>query len=152
MVSSTNFKFKVHRSVSRSKSLLLLLSLLLPNIFYSPVSLFLLTSSCFRNSSSFSKDFIIFMLLLFKSFSCLLNFSKPFTKILIWGIRSSNSFDFRALVRSSLDCVRGRSFTMLSFDFWRNWNNLKLQHQLSRFYSRSELHFYTCFLFPISSR
>ena len=147
MVLSTNFKFKVDRSVSRSK---LLLSLLLPNIFYNPVSLFLLTSSCFKNSSSFSKDFIIFMLLSSKPFSCLLNFSKHFTKILICGIRSSNSLDFRALVRSSLDCVQVRLFAMLPFGFWRNWNNLKLQDQLTRFLSRGELHFCTCFLFPIS--
>ena len=49
----------------------------LPNIFdvYSSISLFLLASSCFRNSSSFSKDFMISVLLLTKSFSCLLNFS-----------------------------------------------------------------------------
>ena len=77
IVSSTNFEFKVDRSVSRSKLLPLLLSLPLPNIFdvYSSISLFLLASSCFRNSSSFSKDFMISVLLLTKSFSCLLNFS-----------------------------------------------------------------------------
>ena len=117
MVSSTNFEFKVDRSVSRSKLLPLLLSLPLPNIFdvYSSISLFLLTSFCFRNSSSFYKDFIISALLLTKLFSYLLNFSSSFMKILIYGINSSNILDFRASMRSSFDCVPVRSFLMFSF-------------------------------------
>ena len=62
MGSSTNFEFKVDRSVSRSKLIPLLLFLPLPNNFemYSSVRLILLTSPCFRNSSSFSKDFFNF--------------------------------------------------------------------------------------------
>ena len=117
MVTPTNFRFKVERSVSRSTVLTLLLSLPLPNIFdmYSSISLFLLISSCYRNSSSFSKDFIISVLLLTTSFSCLLNFSSPFMKILIYGINSSNNLDLRALMRSSFDCVPVRSFLMFSF-------------------------------------
>ena len=65
-VSSTNFEFKVDRPLSRWKSLPLLLSFLLSNNFdvYSSISLFLFTGSCFRNSSSFSKDLIISVLLL----------------------------------------------------------------------------------------
>ena len=88
MLSSTNFEFKVDRSVSRSKLLPLLLFLPLPSIFdvYSSISLFLLTRSCFTNLGSFSKDFTIFVLLLTKSFSCLLNFSSSFIKKLIYGI------------------------------------------------------------------
>ena len=105
-VSSISFEFKVDRPVSRSKLLQLLLSLLLPNIFYAynSVSSLLLTSSCYRNSSSLSNDFIISVLLLSKSF--LLNFSSSFMKILIYGINSSNCLDFRAWMRSSCDCVR----------------------------------------------
>ena len=117
MVSSTNFEFKVDRSLSRSKSLPLLLSLLLLNNFdvNSSLSLFLLMSPYFRNSSSFSKDSIISMLLLSTSFSCLLNFNSCFMNILIYGINLSNSWDFRASMRSSLDYVPVRSFQMLSF-------------------------------------
>ena len=117
MVSSTNFEFKVDRSLSRSKSLPLLLSLLLLNNFdvNSSLSLFLLMSPYFRNSSSFSKDSIISMLLLSMSFSCLLNFNSCFMNILIYGINLSNSWDFRASMRSSLDYVPVRSFQMLSF-------------------------------------
>ena len=117
IVSSNNFEFKVNRSVSRSKLLPLLLSLPLANIFdvYSSISLFLLKSSCFRNWSSFSKDFIIFVLQLTKSFSSLLNFSSYFMKTLIYGLNSSNNF--RASMRSSFDCVPVRSFPIFSFDF-----------------------------------
>ena len=118
MVSSNDFEFKIDRSISRSKLLPLRLSLLLPNIVdvYSSKSLFLFMSSCFRNSISFSKDFIISVLLLTKSFSCLLNFSSSYMKILIYGINSHNSLDFRASMRSSFDCVSVSSFPMLSFD------------------------------------
>ena len=118
MVSSNDFEFKIDRSISRSKLLPLLLSLLLPNIVdvYSSKSLFLFMSSCFRNSISFSKDFIISVLLLTKSFSCLLNFSSSYMKILIYGINSHNSLDFEASMRSSFDCVSVSSFPMLSFD------------------------------------
>ena len=88
------------------------------NIFdvYSSTSVFLLTSSCFRNSSSFSKDFISSVLLLTKSFSCLLNFSSSFDKILIYGINSSYSLDFRASMKALFDCVPVKSFPMLLFD------------------------------------
>ena len=118
MVSSTNCELKVDRSVSRSKLLPLLLSLLLPNIFdvYSSISLFLLTSSYFKNLISFSKDFIIPVLLLTKSFSCLLSFSSPFIRILIYGLNSSNSLDFRTSMRSLFESVPVSSFLMLSFD------------------------------------
>ena len=37
-------------------------------------------------------------------------------KILIYGINSSSSLDFRASMRSSFNCVPERSFPMLSFD------------------------------------
>ena len=118
MVSSTNCELKVDRSVSRSKLLPLLLSLLLPNIFdvYSSISLFLLTSSYFKNLISFSKDFIIPVLLLTKSFSCLLSFSSSFIRILIYGLNSSNSLDFRTSMRSLFESVPVSSFLMLSFD------------------------------------
>ena len=118
MVSSTNCELKVDRSVSRSKLLPLLLSLLLPNIFdvYSSISLFLLTSSYFKNLISFSKDFIIPVLLLTKSFSCLLSFSSSFIRILIYGLNSSNSLDFRTSMRSLFEAVPVSSFLMLSFD------------------------------------
>ena len=118
MVSSTNCELKVDRSVSRSKLLPLLLSLLLPNIFdvYSSISLFLLTSSYFKNLISFSKDFIIPVLLLTKSFSCLLSFSSSFIRILIYGMNSSNSLDFRTSMRSLFESVPVSSFLMLSFD------------------------------------
>ena len=118
MLSSTNFEFKVDRSVSRSKLLPLLLFLPLPSIFdvYSSISLFLLTRSCFTNLGSFSKDFTIFVLLLTKSFSCLLNFSSSFDKILIYGINSSYSLDFRASMKALFDCVPVKSFPMLLFD------------------------------------
>ena len=118
MVSSTNCELKVDRSVSRSKLLPLLLSLLLPSIFdvYSSISLFLLTSSYFTNLISFSKDFIIPVLLLTKSFSCLLSFSSSFIRILIYGMNSSNSVDFRASMRSLFESVPVSSFLMLSFD------------------------------------
>ena len=118
MVSSTSCELKVHRSVSRSKLLPLLLSLLLPNIFdvYSSISLFLLTSSYFKNLISFSKDFIIPVLLLTKSFSCLLSFSSSFIRILIYGLNSSNSLDFRTSMRSLFESVPVSSFLMLSFD------------------------------------
>ena len=118
MVSSTNCELKVDRSVSRSKLLPLLLSLLLPNIFdvYSSISLFLLTSSFFKNLISFSKDFIIPVLLLTKSFSCLLSFSSSFIRILIYGLNSSNSLDFRTSMRSLFESVPVSSFLMLSFD------------------------------------
>ena len=118
MVSSTNCELKVDRSVSRSKLLPLLLSLLLPNIFdvYSSISLFLLTSSYFKNLISFSKDFIIPVLLLTKSFSCLLSFSSSFIRILIYGLNSSNSLDFRTSMRSLFESVPLSSFLMLSFD------------------------------------
>ena len=118
MVSSTNCELKVDRSVSRSKLLPLLLSLLLPNIFdvYSSISLFLLTSSYFKNLISFSKDFIIPVLLLTKSFSCLLSFSSSFIRILIYGLNSSNSLDFRTSMRSLFESVQVSSFLMLSFD------------------------------------
>ena len=128
MISSINFEFKVDRSVPRSNLLLLLLSLSLPNIFdvYSSISLFLLTSSCFSNSSSFSKDFIISVLLLTKSFSCLLNFSSSFMKILIYDINSSNNLDFRALMRSSFDFVPVRSFPIFSFDLLEKSESFKI--------------------------
>ena len=118
MVSSTNCELKVDRSVSRSKLLPLLLSLLLPNIFdvYSSISLFLLTSSFFKNLISFSKDFIIPVLLLTKSFSCLLSFSSSFIRILIYGLNSSNSLDFRTSMRSLFESVPVSSFLLLSFD------------------------------------
>ena len=118
MVSSTNCELKVDRSVSRSKLLPLLLSLLFPNIFdvYSSISLFLLTSSYFKNLISFSKDFIIPVLLLTKSFSCLLSFSSSFIRILIYGLNSSNSLDFRTSMRSLFESVPVSSFLMLSFD------------------------------------
>ena len=118
MVSSTNCELKVDRSVSRSKLLPLLLSLPLPNIFdvYSSISLFLLTSSFFKNLISFSKDFIIPVLLLTKSFSCLLSFSSSFIRILIYGLNSSNSLDFRTSMRSLFESVPVSSFLMLSFD------------------------------------
>ena len=118
MVSSTNCELKVDRSVSRSKLLPLLLSLLLPNIFdvYSSISLFLLTSSYFKNLISFSKDFIIPVLLLTKSFSCLLSFSSSFIRILIYGLNSSNSLDFRTSMRSLFESVPVSSFLLLSFD------------------------------------
>ena len=118
MVSSTNCELKVDRSVSRSKLLPLLLSLLLPSIFdvYSSISLFLLTSSYFTNLISFSKDFIIPVLLLTKSFSCLLSSSSSFIRILIYGMNSSNSVDFRASMRSLFESVPVSSFLMLSFD------------------------------------
>ena len=118
MVSSTNCELKVDRSVSRSKLLPLLLSLPLPNIFdvYSSISLFLLTSSYFKNLISFSKDFIIPVLLLTKSFSCLLSFSSSFIRILIYGLNSSNSLDFRTSMRSLFESVPVSSFLMLSFD------------------------------------
>ena len=118
MVSSTNCELKVDRSVSRSKLLPLLLSLLLPNIFdvYSSISLFLLTSSYFTNLISFSKDLIIPVLLLTKSFSCLLSFSSSFIRILIYGLNSSNSLDFRTSMRSLFESVPVSSFLMLSFD------------------------------------
>ena len=118
MVSSTNCELKVDRSVSRSKLLPLLLSLPLPNIFdvYSSISLFLLTSSYFKNLISFSKDFIISVLLLTKSFSCLLSFSSSFIRILIYGLNSSNSLDFRTSMRSLFESVPVSSFLMLSFD------------------------------------
>ena len=118
MVSSSNCELKVDRSVSRSKLLPLLLSLLLPNIFdvYSSISLFLLTSSYFKNLISFSKDFIIPVLLLTKSFSCLLSFSSSFIRILIYGLNSSNSLDFRTSMRSLFESVPVSSFLMLSFD------------------------------------
>ena len=118
MVSSSNCELKVDRSVSRSKLLPLLLSLLLPNIFdvYSSISLFLLTSSYFTNLISFSKDFIIPVLLLTKSFSCLLSSSSSFIRILIYGMNSSNSVDFRASMRSLFESVPVSSFLMLSFD------------------------------------
>ena len=118
MVSSTNCELKVDRSVSRSKLLPLLLSLLLSSIFdvYSSISLFLLTSSYFTNLISFSKDFIIPVLLLTKSFSCLLSSSSSFIRILIYGMNSSNSVDFRASMRSLFESVPVSSFLMLSFD------------------------------------
>ena len=118
MVSSTNCELKVDRSVSRSKLLPLLLSLLLSSIFdvYSSISLFLLTSSYFTNLISFSKDFIIPVLLLTKSFSCLLSFSSSFIRILIYGMNSFNSVDFRASMRSLFESVPVSSFLMLSFD------------------------------------
>ena len=127
-VSSTNLEFKVDRSVSRSKLLPLLLSLPFPNIFdvNSSISLILLTSYCFRNSSSFSKDFIISVLLLTKLFSCLLNFSSSFMKILIYGINSSTSLDFRASMRPSFDCVPVMSFPMLPFDFLESSESFKI--------------------------
>ena len=141
MVSSKHFEFKVDSSVSRSKSLPLLLSLLLPNIFdvYISISLFLLTSSCFRNSSSFSKDFTISVLLLSKP--CLLNFNSSFMKILIYSKSSSNSLDFRASMRPSFDWVPLRSFPVLP-----SRNHLKLQDQLSK------VGFNSVFSFPFSSR
>ena len=128
MVSSNNFEFKVDRSASWSKLLPLLLSLPLPSIFdvYSSVSLFLLISFCFRISSSFSKDFIISVLLLTKSFSCLLNFSSSFMKILIYDINSSNNLDFRALMRSSFDFVPVRSFPIFSFDLLEKSESFKI--------------------------
>ena len=78
--------------------------------------LFLPTSFYFRNSSSFSKNFMISLLPLSYSFSCLLNFSFSFTKILICCISLSISLDFRALKRSLLDCVQVRPFLMLLLD------------------------------------
>ena len=105
IVSSTNFELKVDRSVSRSKLLPLLLSLLLQKYFWRV-----------QFYKSFSKGFIISALLLTKSFPCLLNFSSSFNKVLIYGINSSYSLDFRASMKSLFDCVPVKSFTMLLFD------------------------------------
>ena len=128
IVSSTNLEFKVDRSLSRSKLLPLLLSLPLPNIFYvySSISLLSLKSSCFRNSSYLSKDFIISVLLLTKSFFCLLNFSSSVMKILIYGINSSNNLDFRASMRFTFDCVPVRLFPMFSFDLLEKSESFKI--------------------------
>ena len=135
IVSSNNFEFKVNRSVSRSKLLPLLLSLPLANIFdvYSSISLFLLKSSCFRNWSSFSKDFIIFVLQLTKSFSSLLNFSSYFMKTLIYGINSSNNLDFRASMRSSFDCVPARLFPIFSIDLLKKSESFSSRKMISVF-------------------
>lgn len=65
IASSNNFDFKVDSSVSRSKLLALLLSSLLPNMFYvyNSISLFLFPFFFF-NSSSFSKDFVFFNIII----------------------------------------------------------------------------------------
>ena len=133
IVSSNNFEFKVNRSVSRSKLLPLLLSL--PNIFdlYSSISLFLLTSPCFRNWSSSSKDFLIPVLLLTKSFSSLLNFSSYSMKTLICGINSSNNLHFRASMRSSFVCVPMRSFPIFSFDLLEESESFSSRKMISVF-------------------
>ena len=122
IVLSTNFEFKVVRSVSKLKSLPLLLFVLWASIFdmCSIISLFFLTGSCFRNLNSYSKDFIIPMLLLSKSFS----FCSSFMKILICGISSPFSSDFRVLKKSALGCIQVRSFPLIEVFFWKNLNHL----------------------------
>ena len=47
-------------------------------------------------------------------------------KILTYTINSSNSLDFRASMRSSLDCVPVRSFPMLSFDLLEKSESFKI--------------------------